>query len=129
MKSRVRSLVVTMALTVIATNVRAQEPTVAVADIQAGAMVFQKWCADCHGPGRLPGTSALQRKYQGAIPAALDQRPNIPDALTRLVVRSGMSFMPYFRKTEITDRELAWLSAYLTSDMASRERASVAQAK
>lgn len=124
-----KSMFVTMALIVIATNVRAQEPSVAVADIQAGAAVYRHWCADCHGPGRVPGTSALQRKYQGKIPAALEQRRDIPDALIRLVVRSGMSFMPYFRKTEITDRDLAVLSAYLTSDMALRARANIAQEK
>jgi mono/diheme cytochrome c family protein len=124
-----KSMFVTMALIVIATNLRAQEPSVAVADIQAGAVVYRQWCADCHGPGRLPGTSALQRKYQGAIPAALEQRRDMPDALIRSVVRSGMSFMPSFRKTEITDRELALLSAYLTSDMALRARANITQAK
>jgi len=124
-----KSIFVTVALIAIATSVRAQEPSVAVADIQAGAVVYRQWCTDCHGPGRLPGTSALQRKYQGAIPAALEQRRDIPDALIRSVVRSGMSFMPYFRKTEISDRELALLSAYLTSDMAVRARANITQAK
>ena len=124
-----KSVFVTVALIVIATNVRAQEPPVAVADIQAGAVVYRQWCADCHGPGRLPGTSALQRKYKGAIPADLEERRDIPDALIRVVVRSGMSFMPSFRKTEITDRELAALSVYLTSDAAARARANVAPAK
>ena len=124
-----KSMFVTMALIVIATSVRAQEPSVAVADIQAGAVVFRHWCADCHGPGPLPGTRVLQRKYQGAIPAALEERPDIPDALIRLVVRSGMTTMPPFRKTEVTDRDLALLSAYLTSDMDLRARANIAPAK
>lgn len=124
-----KSMFVTMALMAIATDVCAQEPSAAVADIQAGAVVYRQWCADCHGPGRLPGTSALQRKYKGAIPADLEERREIPDALIRLVVRSGMSFMPSFRKTEITDRELAALSAYLTSDPAARARANIAQSK
>jgi mono/diheme cytochrome c family protein len=108
-----KSIFVTVALIVSATSVRAEEPSVALGDVQTGAVVFRQWCADCHGPGRLPGTSALQRKYQGAIPAALEQRRDMTDALIRSVVRGGMSFMPSFRKTEITDRELASLSTYL----------------
>jgi mono/diheme cytochrome c family protein len=40
------------------------------ATIQKGEKVFNYWCATCHGPG-LPGTVALQTKYQGAKPALL----------------------------------------------------------
>ena len=124
-----KSLFATLAFIALATSARAQEPPVSSADIQAGAVVYRQWCADCHGPGRRPGTSALQRKYQGAIPADLEERRDIPDALVRSVVRSGMSFMPYFRKTEISDRELALLAAYLTSDVGLRARANIPQAK
>ena len=90
--------------------------------IRTGTQVFHRWCVECHDAGSRPGTAALQRKYQGAIPAALEQRSaaQLPDALIRLAVRNGMSFMPFYRKTEVTDRELDALVAYLTSDGVSR---------
>lgn len=56
---------------------------------------------------------ALQRKYQGQIPALLEQRSDLTPEYVGLVVRQGISFMPSFRKTEISDADLALLSAYL----------------
>lgn len=56
---------------------------------------------------------ALQRKYQGAVPAMLDQRTDLTPDYVRAVIRSGISFMPSFRKTEISDAELAQLADYL----------------
>jgi mono/diheme cytochrome c family protein len=69
-----------------------------------GKAVFTKWCAPCHGdgPGK-PGTAALQALYKGAKPALL----------TKQFVRTGVSVMPFFRKTEISDAELEALAAYL----------------
>lgn len=96
-------------------SVLAQDAPVSPERIKVGAAVFHRWCVECHGEGEHPGTSALQRRYQGAIPAALEQRTavELPDSLIRLAVRNGMSFMPFFRKTEVTDRELDALVAYL----------------
>ena len=79
----------------------------------AGGKVFGKWCSDCHSTPEGPGSIALQRKYQGAVPAVLEQRSNLAPDYVRYVVRHGMSFMPTFRKTEISDAELALLAAYL----------------
>ena len=84
------------------------------AEAAAGAQVFRRWCSECHGPGALPGTGALERRYQGTVPAALEERTDLSGALIRYTVRNGRSFMPFFRKTEISDAELAALSAYLT---------------
>jgi mono/diheme cytochrome c family protein len=102
----------------------AQSTPASVDAVKAGAQVFHRWCVECHGPGQHPGTSALQRKYQDAIPAALEQRSaaQLPEALIRLAVRNGMSYMPFFRKTEVTDRELDALVAYLTSEAALRNQ-------
>jgi (+)-pinoresinol hydroxylase len=79
----------------------------------AGGRIYDKWCRDCHTAGG-PGSRALERKYQGALPAVLEQRNNLPPDYIKLVVRRGMSFMPTFRKTEISDADLALVSAYLT---------------
>ena len=79
-----------------------------------GKTVFDKWCAPCHGdgPGK-PGTAALQALYKGVKPAMLEQRTDLAPEFTRAIVRTGVSVMPFFRKTEISDAELDALSKYL----------------
>jgi mono/diheme cytochrome c family protein len=82
--------------------------------VTRGHEVFQSWCAPCHAPGpRHPGTQALDVLYQGAKPAALEERTDLVPELTRAFVRTGVSVMPPFRKTEISDADLAALAAYL----------------
>jgi mono/diheme cytochrome c family protein len=83
-------------------------------DAARGNDVFQTWCAPCHAPGpRHPGTQALEALYKGAKPAALEQRTDLLPELTRAFVRTGVSVMPPFRKTEISDTDLEALAAYL----------------
>jgi mono/diheme cytochrome c family protein len=82
--------------------------------VTRGDEVFQYWCAACHAAGpRHPGTQALESLYKGAKPAALEQRTDLVPELTRSFVRTGVSVMPPFRKTEISDADLAALAAYL----------------
>lgn len=56
---------------------------------------------------------ALQRRYGGNPSAFLEQRGDLNADYVRQVVRHGISFMPSFRKTEISDAEVASLAAYL----------------
>ena len=79
-----------------------------------GKAVFDHWCAPCHGagPGK-PGTAALQALYKGAKPALLEERTDLVPALTKTFVRNGVSVMPFFRKTEISEAELDALADYL----------------
>lgn len=79
----------------------------------AGGKVYDKWCSDCHTRADGPGTVALQRKYKGAVPGLLEQRQDLNPDYIKIVVRQGISFMPSFRKTEISDAELALLANYL----------------
>ena len=79
----------------------------------AGGKIFDKWCSDCHSTAEGPGSFALRRKYQGALPAVLEQRSDLRPDYVKLAVRHGISFMPSFRKTEISDPDLALLAAYL----------------
>ena len=85
-----------------------------------GKAVYDRWCIDCHGEGRgfngegLTGTVALAAKYEGRLPAVLHQRTDLTPAFVALYVRRGVSVMPFFRKTEITDAELAELAAWLS---------------
>lgn len=85
-----------------------------------GKRVYDTWCVECHGPGPgrdglgLTGTAALQAKYAGKVPAVLDERTDLTPDIVRFFVRSGVSLMPFFRKTEISDDELAALGTYLS---------------
>lgn len=80
-----------------------------------GKQVYDKWCAACHASGpRYPGTASLAVKYGKDMPAPLEQRTDLTPELVAYFVRHGVSIMPPFRKTEITDAQLAALGAYLS---------------
>jgi (+)-pinoresinol hydroxylase len=83
---------------------------------EAGKPVFDLWCAPCHArdPRKHPGTVALQVVYKGAKPAALEDRVDLTPEVVATFVRTGISIMPFFRKTEISDAQLADLGAYLS---------------
>ena len=84
------------------------------AQIQQGKEIYMYWCWNCHGDGvGKPGTQALAAKYKGAKPAILDQRTDLLPPLTKVFVRKGVSIMPFFRKTEVSDAQLDLLAAYL----------------
>jgi mono/diheme cytochrome c family protein len=80
----------------------------------AGEAVYQRWCSHCHSAGRgNPGTDSLQVKYAGKVPAVLLERTDLNADAVKLFVRQGVLSMPHFRKTEITDAELAQLAGYV----------------
>ena len=91
------------------------------AEIENGRAVYDAWCAPCHGTGpglpgfgALPGTQQLEIKYRDSdIPAVLAERTDLVPEFIEVTVRQGVSFMPQFRKTEISDEQLAALTAYL----------------
>jgi mono/diheme cytochrome c family protein len=84
--------------------------------VERGAAVFNNWCNACHarGPQNAPGTTSLQLKYQGSVPAALEERRDLTPELVKLFVRNGVATMAPFRKTEVSDADLDALAAYLT---------------
>jgi mono/diheme cytochrome c family protein len=80
----------------------------------AGRAVYTKWCAPCHDPGvSHPGTNALTVKYQGVKSGVLLEWKDLSVNTVKVFVRHGISVMPQFRKTEISDQELDALAAYL----------------
>jgi mono/diheme cytochrome c family protein len=88
----------------------AAAPTAAV----SGEAVYQRWCVHCHATGRgNPGTESLQVKYGGKVPAVLLERTDLAPQAVALFVRQGVLSMAPFRKTEVTDAELAALSAFV----------------
>lgn len=80
----------------------------------SGQMIYEHWCAPCHAPGPgHPGTQSLQIKYGGKTPAVLLERTDLSPQTVAAFVRQGVLLMAPFRKTEISDAELAALAAYL----------------
>jgi len=93
-----------------------------------GKALFVRLCAPCHGADRsdqghamLPGTDALRIKYKGQLPALLEQRTDLTPAVIRSFVRRGTWSMPPLRKTEISDRQIDAVSAYI-ADAARNKR-------
>ena len=80
--------------------------------LQDPHVVAQHFCIAQWGDGQ-SGTQALAAKYNGSIPAVLEQRTDLTPELVRTFVRQGMNIMPPFRKTEISDAELNALATYL----------------
>lgn len=91
----------------------------AAAEAPSGEAVWKRWCVHCHSTGRgNPGTDSLAVKYRGsnpAKPAALLDRTDMTPEFIKLALRQGVLSMPPFRKTEITDAELAALATWLAS--------------
>jgi mono/diheme cytochrome c family protein len=94
------------------------------ARIDHGKQVYDYWCLPCHGPGlglpgfaELPGTQQLRIKYRNSsISPLLTERTDLVPDFVKVIVRQGVSFMPQFRKTEISDADLDALAAYLARD-------------
>lgn len=88
--------------------------------IEKGKAAFADHCAACHGTQvvsgnqHLPGTEALAVKYQGKEPGALEERTDLSPQVVKTFVRTGVSVMPFFRKTMVTDAELEAIAAYLS---------------
>lgn len=82
-----------------------------------GKTLYELYCMACHGqgPGH-PGTMRLQERV-GAEQAALLDRDNLPPEYIKLVVREGFKLMPPFRPSEITDRQLDELAAYISGEV------------
>ena len=93
-------------------SVLAEEPS---APYAGGRAVYTKWCAPCHDPGVIhPGTNALTVKYRGVKPGVLLEWKDLPPDTVRYLVRHGISVMPQFRKTEISDADLDALAKFLS---------------
>ena len=81
-----------------------------------GKAVYDQWCIICHGeddPASGGGTAALAFLYQGALPAKLEDRSDMTPELITELVRRGRFGMPNFRLTEISERQLEDMIAYL----------------
>jgi mono/diheme cytochrome c family protein len=98
-------------------------------DVGRGQAKFEHSCAPCHGDGpgddgraMLPGTDALRIKYQGSLPALLERRTDLNADAIRTFVRRGTWSMPPFRPTEVTERDIQDIAAYLRQSSAATAR-------
>ena len=105
-----------------------QPPLPGDAQVMHGKQVYDYWCLPCHGTGvglpgfgELPGTQQLRIKYRdSAISPLLTERTDLVPEFVKVIVRQGVSFMPQFRKTEISDADLDALAAYLARNNPAR---------
>ena len=105
-------LLLGIALLALGAGARAADPAT-----PSGPAVYAHWCAPCHAPGPgHPGTQSLEVKYRGKLPAVLLERTDLAPQAVATFVRQGVLLMAPFRKTEITDAELAALAAYVASN-------------
>jgi mono/diheme cytochrome c family protein len=115
MKNVRAGLIVAMGLIFAAQAFAGPVPAAADSQIERGHKVYQKWCYPCHGPGAdKPGTASLAAR--GQKPAVLEERTDLTPPMIKTFVRHGTSFMPTFRKTEISDADLDAIAAYLTKN-------------
>lgn len=118
-------------LALCASSALSQQPSDSNAQAAQGKRVYEYWCLPCHGPGlglpgfnELPGTQQLRIKYRDtAISPLLTERTDLVPDFVKVIVRQGVSFMPQFRKTEISDSDLDALAAYLAGNKPANARA------
>jgi len=108
-------------LVLLAGRAGADVPTGQTPTVAHGREAFTRACAPCHGRGpgtdgatMLPGTAALAAKYQGAVPAALEDRLGLTPEFLRTFIRNGAGAMPMFRATEVSNEDIEAIAAYLT---------------
>ncbi len=70
----------------------------------------------------LPGAAALALRHRGAVSPFLEERSDLSAEVLRVFVRQGSGTMPMFRRTEISDEEIAALAAYFAASAASQSR-------
>lgn len=91
------------------------------ADPVNGEAKFNLWCVACHGagPGH-PGTQALQKAYADdpSMPAEIALRTDLDADIIEHFIRNGTSIMPFFRKTELSDSDIADIAAYISLNAA-----------
>jgi|GEM_PF-1928163 len=85
----------------------------ALTDSQAkGKALFDGTCVYCHGPqGHATG---LLRRRLGDKDALLAERTNLTGPYIHIAVRRGVMSMPTYRRSELSDADLAAITDYLT---------------
>jgi mono/diheme cytochrome c family protein len=105
------------------TRLPSPPPPPATTPAERGHLLFQSRCAICHGTDPdAAGTQSLKVRYAGSKPALLEERTDLKPETVAYFVRHGSGMMPFFRKSELTDAELADVAAWLTRKRPARSR-------
>lgn len=84
--------------------------------LSLGKEVFDRKCTACHGEGPdKSGTVALAVRDGASQSPLIEKRTNLSREVIVYFVRNGVSVMPPYRKTELSDRELDQLVDYLVN--------------
>ena len=111
-----RTFIATTMLASLLGSAEAAEP-IQSGNATSGRAVYERWCAPCHAPGPgHPGTQSLELKYGAKLPAVILERTDLAPQAVAVFVRQGVLSMAPFRKTEISDAELAALAAYVAGN-------------
>jgi len=82
-----------------------------------GKAIYEHWCAPCHAASQhAPGTVALTFKYKREVPPVLVMRQDLDPDMIKYFARNGVSIMPSFRKTEISDPDLDALAEFIATN-------------
>jgi mono/diheme cytochrome c family protein len=81
--------------------------------------VFNRVCTSCHAPAGWATRTLARRMPADQAPIA-NRRDLTPDFL-RAVVRNGIGSMPRFTPTDLSDREIDALAAWLSAGKAMRK--------
>jgi mono/diheme cytochrome c family protein len=77
-----------------------------------GKALFDGTCVYCHGPnGHATG---LIRRRLGDKDALITERTNLTAPYIHIAVRRGINSMPWYRRAELSDADLAAITEYLT---------------
>ncbi|MEO6339989.1 MAG: cytochrome c [Caulobacteraceae bacterium] len=77
-----------------------------------GKALFDGTCGYCHG-ARGHATVLLRRRL-GEASAVIAERNNLTPAYIKVAVRHGVMSMPWYRRSELSDDDLAAITDYLT---------------
>ncbi len=95
--------------------------------IQQGKDVYDSYCSQCHDENTVPdgrelaGPRALRYKYQGRMSPYIDRRADLADfKILEGYIRNGVFSMPPFRKTEVSDDDIAAIAAYIAENSAKK---------
>ncbi|MFV0482019.1 MAG: c-type cytochrome, partial [Campylobacteraceae bacterium] len=81
--------------------------------IENGEKQYKYWCATCHDAGK-PGANALGIVYSGTgISEIIDKRDDLEYETVKFFIRNGKHSMPFFRKTELSDKDIEDISNYI----------------
>jgi mono/diheme cytochrome c family protein len=86
----------------------------------APAATFERYCSACHG-AKGWATKALAARLPPDQALLANRRDLTPETL-HAVLRHGIGSMPQFTPTELDDREIAALAAWLASGEAAKPR-------